>query len=174
MNELKTYVCKACHTQLPRTLEYFYSNGIGGMRNSCKKCKLTGKSYSNYRKIVDKPDFFECRTCKINKPFTAEHFYSDKRSKFNLQYQCIECKKEEGRERHFKKYNIDYNDLLDLKKLKNCFICNKESNLVVDHNHETQQVRGMLCQSCNKGLGHFFDSIETLEAAAKYLKKWDC
>ncbi len=40
----------------------------------------------------------------------------------------------------------------------------------VDHCHETKIVRGVLCPSCNVGLGHFRDNIETLKSAIKYLK----
>ncbi len=45
--------------------------------------------------------------------------------------------------------------------------------LAVDHNHVTNKNRGLLCAKCNIGLGHFQDSIENLEAAVAYLKKWD-
>lgn len=44
-------------------------------------------------------------------------------------------------------------------------------NLQVDHNHETKQVRDLLCHSCNTGLGKFKDSVELLEAATQYLKR---
>ena len=39
----------------------------------------------------------------------------------------------------------------------------------VDHNHETNKVRGLLCSQCNKGLGHFRDSLDLLEKALRYL-----
>ncbi len=37
-----------------------------------------------------------------------------------------------------------------------CWICDrKDKRLVVDHNHKTGKVRGMLCDLCNKHLGYF-------------------
>lgn len=42
-------------------------------------------------------------------------------------------------------------------------------NLAVDHNHETGEVRGLLCSNCNRALGLLGDSIETLKSLADYL-----
>jgi hypothetical protein len=52
---------------------------------------------------------------------------------------------------------------------KQCTICGDETNLVVDHCHKTQKVRGLLCNHCNKGLGHFRDDPDLLEYARIYL-----
>ena len=43
------------------------------------------------------------------------------------------------------------------------------SNLVVDHDHKTNKIRGMLCNRCNQGLGQFKDDPELLEYARIYL-----
>lgn len=42
----------------------------------------------------------------------------------------------------------------------------------VDHCHETGGFRGMICHSCNTGLGNFKDDPATLRAAAAYLEKY--
>ena len=43
--------------------------------------------------------------------------------------------------------------------------------LHVDHSHKTGKIRGLLCQSCNAGLGRFGDNVENLMNAAFYLIK---
>jgi hypothetical protein len=71
-------------------------------------------------------------------------------------------------------------DLVELKRATTeCVICGDTGALVVDHDHKTGVVRGMLCNHCNRGLGHFRDDPELLEFAAQYLyassddPKWD-
>ena len=79
----------------------------------------------------------------------------------------------------FKKYNMygitreDYVLLLESQNNK-CKICQlefvTEGDIRIDHNHDTNQVRGLLCHSCNVALGHMKDDIQLLEKAINYLK----
>jgi len=40
-----------------------------------------------------------------------------------------------------------------------------------DHDHVTGEFRGWLCHGCNAGLGHFRDSVQSLQSAIDYLSK---
>jgi hypothetical protein len=74
----------------------------------------------------------------------------------------------------------DYERLLE-EQGGRCAICGcpeghrscygKKCKLAVDHEHQTGQVRGLLCNNCNRGLGRFKDSLSLLEAAIRYLKR---
>lgn len=88
--------------------------------------------------------------------------------------------REVGRKKLLKKYNLTEEILTELYKSQEykCLICssfiepfsdNKSTLAMIDHNHDTGKVRGLLCQKCNQGLGLFKDSATTLRKAAEYL-----
>jgi hypothetical protein len=55
-----------------------------------------------------------------------------------------------------------------------CAICHKPPNdkefLHIDHDHITGSVRGLLCRSCNMGIGFLADDVIRLEHAIYYLR----
>ncbi len=67
----------------------------------------------------------------------------------------------------------DY-DLMLVDQGDACAICglvNNDRRMVVDHCHSTGRVRGLLCSTCNLGLGHFSDEPALLFAALEYLER---
>lgn len=81
------------------------------------------------------------------------------------------------RQNWLKLYNLTpegYDELLASQQ-GTCAICGEpgqvwaERNLHVDHDHDTHEVRGLLCGRCNVGLGFFGESIRTLTKAIAYL-----
>ena len=114
-----------------------------------------------------------CRKCNIDKPLTAYHH--DKRTPNKRRTTCTEC-----RNMHRRITNISSDARKDLLETQNnaCAICGINADdltqgLCVDHNHETNQVRGLLCNACNLGLGQFRDSVVFLSCAIEYLEKHD-
>jgi Recombination endonuclease VII len=70
---------------------------------------------------------------------------------------------------------LEQYDLMHQQQGGRCVICGIPEDalpqrLGVDHCHDTKKVRGLLCVSCNLGLGNFYDDVELLRKAVKYLE----
>ena len=77
-----------------------------------------------------------------------------------------------NRERKLGIKNEEYEGRL-LAQNNVCAICKNTCTkaLAADHDHLTGKIRGLLCNSCNRGLGFFKDEISRLESAIVYLTK---
>lgn len=132
-----------------------------------------------------------CTICNLDK--SLDEFDKRRNRPKGIQSACTSCRKvrdkanwnaNKGRETKMKvNFGIDleeYNQMLN-DQGGVCHICkNKEAalsnvgktkHLAVDHCHTTGEVRGLLCQACNMGLGYFKDDCLRLEAAVRYLNK---
>jgi hypothetical protein len=140
-----------------------------------KECKACGESkpLSQYNKLHISADglAYKCRPC------SKAEYKSYRKSKSEEEMHLLD------RERNLRKsFGIglsDYEAMLEKQKGV-CAICKEEETTVrqgrvqslsVDHCHETGKIRGLLCNSCNRALGKFKDSIEHLMAAASYLEE---
>lgn len=142
---------------------------------------LVSLGYHQRRKQVLAPDGMKfCHTCK---QFLAESNFSA-RGKGKDAW-CKSCNNIRNRP-HALKHTLnrlgitsaEYDHLLEQQQGR-CAICGSEeghisksgsqARLSVDHDHLTEQVRGLLCNKCNRGLGYFCESTELLSKALHYL-----
>lgn len=70
-----------------------------------------------------------------------------------------------------RKYGLSASDYIFLfeKQRGCCKGCGKKGKLVVDHNHITGKIRGLLCRHCNLVLGFVGDSPRILAQLRRYL-----
>jgi hypothetical protein len=80
------------------------------------------------------------------------------------------------RRRNLSRYNLTPEawDAMFEAQGRRCKICRSDVPTTkrgwhVDHCHNSDVVRGILCQKCNQGLGNFRDNVEFLVAAAAYM-----
>lgn len=108
-----------------------------------------------------------CTVCKTVK--SLDDFQRQNRASDGRQSCCRAC----IRILNFcHKHGFDENQVREiLNKQSHCQICAKEEDLVIDHCHATNRIRGILCRTCNTGLGQFFDNTERLKNAIKYIDK---
>lgn len=122
-----------------------------------------------------------CGKCKETKPLSE--FNRDKRRKDGRQSWCRACMSAYNKtysRSHWLQYMYgltleEYNDILEAQG-GSCAICGKTPEeggrpLLVDHDHKTGEIRGLLCDGCNTALGYFEDSSGWRELAIKYLQK---
>lgn len=80
---------------------------------------------------------------------------------------------EDSRDRHLDtKYGMTKADYAEMRKEQggSCAICTKPcKKMVVDHDHVTGQIRGLLCMGCNSAIGKLGDTPEGVQRAVDYL-----
>lgn len=77
--------------------------------------------------------------------------------------------------RYLRKYGVtlEYVNALREEQGGCCAICrNPTLDLHVDHHHDTDTVRGLLCGTCNRGIGNLRECTYILLSAIKYLLYW--
>ena len=165
-----------------------------------KTLKKSGNVYCSIKcskqhltKILSSKNLSEskiCTKCKIEKSKNLIEFPPHNKKIDGLDSWCRKCRASYRSEINRGKFRSQLTDdkVRELKKQINCDICEKEdiggsknnkylgkiNSLVMDHNHETGKFRGMLCNHCNRGLGHFLEDVSILEKAILYLKERNC
>lgn len=115
------------------------------------------------------------RCSKCSQVKDACDFYRDGKK---IERRCKECRRAASRDRvRAGRTSLGWTNRMVEYLLKlqggTCAICNREIESAphLDHCHAGGNVRGVLCQACNRGLGLFRDDPGTLSRAAIYVQR---
>lgn len=134
-----------------------------------------------------------CRVCLEIK--SLEEFYRKNSSKDGRESSCKSCRRKQMSAADKKRYqsavrrnnhlmrtyliNQSIYEHLLLMQGGHCALCpatvsgrKYDQHLIVDHDHEAGDVRGLVCHHCNIMLGGAKDNIATLQNAISYLSKY--
>tara|TARA_Y100000310_G_scaffold212376_1_gene213219 strand:- start:4858 stop:5337 length:480 start_codon:yes stop_codon:yes gene_type:complete len=146
--------CRGCGEVKPFEDFYSHKQTKDGKRTKCKEClNAQRKEWQRKNKESSNAKSYEWRKKNPEKWKTIQKRSQDKnrrRWRYGLE-----------RER--------YNAMMEDQDGK-CAICNHEADLVVDHDHDTSEVRALLCDHCNRGLGYFRHDPRFLDHAAHYIR----
>lgn len=91
---------------------------------------------------------------------------------------CSEKMKLISREHRAKKYGLSLSEFRRriMEQDNRCALCDDEFDgsrdpAVVDHDHHTGQIRGIIHRTCNQGIGLLGDTLEGVTRAASYLSR---
>jgi ribosomal protein L40E len=159
----------------------------------CKPCWAAGRKESSHPGWKGGPNIV-CPSCGGRKSNGAERCRNCRKSRFEdgkhinaAAYAKAFRRTPEGkrhvRAMNLKKYGLTpemYDDILRGQDNK-CAACGNEEtaknqfgpiSMAVDHDHTTEEFRGLLCMRCNRSLGMLNDSVETIEKLLNYRKKF--
>ena len=100
----------------------------------------------------------------------------------NKRYHSLseEQKQAQNRRMHIRTYGIQPEDYDRMLTEQNgvCACCGgketnpKKKHLSIDHCHKTGEVRSLLCDRCNRGIGALNDDLDILRKAVVYLERY--
>jgi len=143
----------------------------------CKHCKKE-KSIEDFTRNRAKKDGLNiyCRACCTDKLNYWKQNNKSLTTEYKKRYRDLNRK--EIRDyglRYRYGINSEQFDKIFESQGRLCAICGSDKsdsrNFVVDHNHKTGNIRGILCSYCNRGLGIFKDDVDIMTRAILYLKK---
>lgn len=142
----------------------------------CNKCKVE-KSMDEFHRLASNKDGRQpvCKACanEYRRQWVRNNPEKQLQAKARqgAEYNRVSSRYWHGIRRGIKMTRAEYEEA---RLITHCEICGDPvAGLThhLDHDHKTGRLRGVLCNHCNSGLGHFRDSPERLTAAIAYLTR---
>jgi hypothetical protein len=174
--------CPSCG-EAKSASEFGRNQSLGdGLSFYCLACNRARNNawYRNHRRALGKevrdhswiPDGFRwCPDCE--QAVAHEGYTRNSTTTSGYGSRCKACHNAASSDAYFyRTYKITKRELASLREAQDdkCGICGEPSPQHLDHDHSSGEIRMLLCQRCNHGLGLFRDDPRFLRAAADYVQ----
>lgn len=173
--------CKTCSQEKPLTEFGPDNNYLDGYSRRCNTCteqaRMESKVKDRIRKAKWAKDNKERLAIKSHNYYLTHKDEWQARDDALRQLDPVAYKRMRRDQDMRSKYGIsaDEYDIMFSNQGNCCAICGLTMNdrqMVVDHDHDTGYIRGIVCSDCNFALGHFYDNTQTMINAISYLNKY--
>ena len=179
--------CKECKEYSGFAKNKKSKTGYGNWCKACLKSHRDSKKQVSleeahlfYQEEIVRDTKYTCKKCGTTDNASRFYFKRDNGSVSITTSVCRPCNHDLSR---YKTYGVtpeEYRSILSSQDgcCKICKISEDDyrekfgKSLAVDHCHNSGKVRVVLCEWCNKGLGHFYDNPALLRAASEYLEHY--
>lgn len=165
--------CSKCKCLKLKTEFYKDKRTKSKLQSECKVCHKSNIDAIK-RKEYRKQYYIKNKQKSIKQSANWNSNNKEARKNTIFKYESSKKGKMAKRKKVLKKYGLTLENYETLYKNQEgkCAICETHYEvLCVDHDHKTNKVRGLLCKSCNKGLGIFGDTENGVQKALQYLTK---
>lgn len=175
-----TKTCKGC-LETKKLEEFHYRNKKPISQCKCCVRKVNNDNYSKNRQ--KRKDYKKSYYLDNKEAISVDKIENYKKDpKKHIEASKVWYQNNKGRVRDLslqRNYGIDletYNEMFRKQEGK-CATCSTHQSelkrsLCVDHDHETSEIRGLLCDSCNRSIGLLKENLKTISNVIVYLKKY--
>jgi len=179
---MKTEESKTCcHCKQTKTKSDFWkdSSRLDGLHHNCKECgnKMSKKSYQKSREAHGNSYIPHAnRTPEEQREIKRQRSneYRKRKAAENPYWRTEKSHKEFARQ-----IGIPFEELESwykkqwMKQQAQCAVCGTVfGEEVIDHDHVSGKLRGLLCSNCNTGIGMLKDSSKICLKASEYLTSY--
>lgn len=173
--------CSRCRVEKSPDQFYKRSRSSDGLQNNCKECHLTYGRREDAKAVVR--DWREANKERLQVQARAWRQANKERQAATGKAWRAANRDQVADRRRARRLQRTYGltpeafDALLLAQGSACAICGTDDPGVshgqwhIDHCHDTNLVRGILCHGCNVGLGYFKDDPARLASAIDYLAR---
>lgn len=161
--------CGWCGITKPLDDFYRMATGKQGVRPECKACTR------EYRRNWYRRN----REREIARVHAWQQANADRVNARSAEYRKKPGRARAMRDLYYRRtFGLSADDVDDLiaRQQDRCAICGRRpqrlASLHLDHDHTNGKIRGVLCSTCNQGLGQFKEDPALLDAAAAYLRQY--
>jgi hypothetical protein len=159
-------ICRLCGLNKPVSAFYAMAGMRDGYRNECKAC-FQAAARARYDSAAS-----------VERATRWQKQNPERVAAYQAEYRNRPERKRAMRDLYYRRtYGISADEVDEMLAAQGggCAICGvlpeRLGSLHVDHDHQHGHLRGLLCVSCNQGLGQFRDDPEVLLAAIDYLRR---